>query len=127
MKKRFLVLVAILAVMCWASLPAAASISFTDLISTATFDLSGSTLTVVLTDNNPANEASDAELLTALFWNNANSLTKVSALVTAGSNVIQFGSNPTDLGTENAYKSYQNYSDAKNYDPRRREAHPLVP
>jgi hypothetical protein len=84
----------LLVVALWASV-AGATILGNDGISTADFSLSGTTLTVTLTNNNPilGGETAAGQALTAVFWNYANDatnpLTKGTAVLGAGSSVIQ--------------------------------------
>jgi hypothetical protein len=112
MKRKLLILLALVVVMGVVPNAGANSISFNDSISTAVFDLTGTTLTITLTNNRTDAETNDGQLLTALFWDNSNTLTvgTTGAQVSSGSSIIQataaqlalWGSN---LSKESGYKS----------------------
>jgi hypothetical protein len=118
MKNKFLI--ALILGMALVATPALASVSFTDGISSAIFDLSGTTLTVDVSQTAYAGTVggagvADGNLLTAVFWYTPTaefgSVTGGAggAAVATGSSVIQWpsgqGTAPTDLGAEYAYKS----------------------
>jgi hypothetical protein len=78
----------------------------TNLSASVDFQLSGSMLTVVLTNTSLADVLVPADVLTAVFFSSNGSLTSVSAVLTAGSTVIN-GSQPSGgvVGGEWGYAS----------------------
>ncbi len=84
------------------------------LSSSADFELSGTTLTVTLTNTSSADVLSDSQLLTAVFFNITGdpSLTKSSAVLGPGSTLIYYPlssspptTSPSDVSGEWAYKN----------------------
>ena len=73
-----------------------------DLSATASFELVGSTLTVILTNISTADVVNPGQVLTALFFDATGTLTPVSAFLTTGS-VVLFDTAVTDVGGEWAY------------------------
>ena len=92
MKKTLLAVIAVLALPLSAGATTIGSASFTsgDLAASATFDLTGSTLTVTLTNTSTGDVLVPTDVLTALFFslNDGASLSRVSAVLNTGSTVI---------------------------------------
>jgi hypothetical protein len=91
MKRKLLILLALLAVMCWLPEQAAADYTFTGssgkLSAEADFSLSGNTLTVTLTNTSSHDVLTGADVLLALFFNTTHTLTPSSAALNTGSTV----------------------------------------
>jgi hypothetical protein len=109
MKRKFLILLAILVVTCWAGVASADLIvtgSSGSLAASATFSFVGSNLQVVLANTSTADVLVPSNVLTAVFFNVAGNPTlgSVSAVLSAGSTVF-FDSAPAGgvVGGEWAY------------------------
>jgi len=75
----------------------------------ADFSISGNQLTVVLTNIGTGSIRASGDVLSGLFFDVIGStptFTPVSALVTSGSSVLQFSSNPTNVGGEWRYQQF---------------------
>lgn len=101
MKKKLLILLTLLSVVCWVTAASAVPLlQYTDPLfgSTADFSITaGGQLQIVLTSNRVASKPGD--VLTALFFTSSDAFTPVSANLTAGSAIIIGtgpGAKPTD-------------------------------
>ena len=109
MKRKILMLVVALAMACWATSAQALLVPYSngDLSATANFELSGSTLTVTLTNTSTVGVSVPTDVLTAVLWNSAvTGLTPFTAALGVGSNYVSAGFSALPGGTiggENAY------------------------
>jgi hypothetical protein len=88
----------------------------------ADFSISGNQLTVVLSNIGTGSINASADVLSGLFFDvngSTPTFTPVSALVTSGSSVVQFGSNPSNVGGEWRYQSFSSVGSGTGQAPAR--------